>query len=283
MLLCLRLQAQMSTQGGTTITVDAGTSLRINDAITWTIASGAQVVNNGDITFGPQAQLSEALGSPITGAGTERTTRMLNGPLVSVDPAGFGLRITTSNSLGNTLLVRGHAPITDYSGHTSIARWYRATPAVNSGLNGTVDFGYDPVELNGVIEAQQVLHIHEHDAVWHFINGSVNTAQHLVSATALDSLGWFTTFDGDLPTAITSPADPGQLWLGPNIGEAITLHVPYGIRITSLDMIDASGAVVRSSYNADIGENRVMSIIDLAPGAYRLRINNNTSLPFIRP
>ena len=157
------------------------------------------------------------------------------------------------------------------------------SPTANAGLNATVGFRYDPVELNGVPETAQVLHIHMHDAVWHFLNGAVNTPQHLVTAAALDSLGLFTTYNGDLPTTVASAAHEDRMFLSPNIGETITLHVPDGMHATSVAIVDAKGASIREWSVALLTGDHVLPVADLASGVYRLRINGDTSIPFVRP
>src|SRR5262245_37410076 len=92
--------AQMNTLGGTQLTIDPGTSLRVDLTGTWNIASGATVTNNGTITLGADALLNEAPGSPIDGTGTERITRTIDTPPNSENIGGLGSRITTASVLG---------------------------------------------------------------------------------------------------------------------------------------------------------------------------------------
>ena len=51
-LLCLgSALGQMVVPAGTSLTIDEGTSLRIDAPLTWTLQPGSQGVNNGDITL----------------------------------------------------------------------------------------------------------------------------------------------------------------------------------------------------------------------------------------
>ena len=64
---------QMVLDSGTSLILTNSTHLRIEAPINFTIATGASLVNDGLIVFGPQAELDEQAGAPITGTGTERS------------------------------------------------------------------------------------------------------------------------------------------------------------------------------------------------------------------
>ncbi len=283
-LLCLgSALGQMVVPAGTSLTIDEGTSLRIDAPLTWTLQPGSQVVNNGDITLDASAQLDEALGAAITGAGTERITRTLSGPLTDENPGGLGSILTTSASLGSTLVVRGHAPFTDYSGHTSIARWIDFSPANNTGLNATLSFRYDPAELNGLTEAEQRLHIRASQDVWWYFTSAVNVGDHSVTSSGLDSLGVFTTFDEDLPNSITGSGRGTSFALLGNAGGPMYLRVPAGAQATMLDIHSANGMLVAAlAPRWDEGVH-VLPDLDLSPGVYQLRVNARDNFRFFRP
>jgi hypothetical protein len=274
---------QISTLSGTQLTVDGGTSLRIDAPGTWGIQSGASVVNDGIITLGPLADLNESPGGAITGTGTEQTTRTFNGPLVAEDPAGLGAMITTNSALGTTQVVRGHIPRVDYSGHSSIARWIDLSPANNAGLNATLDFRYDVQELNGLLEPSQVLHVESGGGVWDFLSSTVNTGARTVTSSGLDSLGTFTTFDQNLPNAVADRIRQTGYTLVGNAGGAPLLWVPAGERVARAEIISTLGAVVLAwSPNWSEGLHELPAFA-ASSGMYRLRVNGTRVFNFLRP
>lgn len=286
-LLARNASAQMVTAPGTTLAVDAGTSLRVEAPLTWSIADGAIVVNNGTIVLGPEADLQEALGAPITGSGTERTTRTLTGPLNAESPGGLGLAITTDVSLGNTTVVRGHLSRTDTSDAVSIARWYRVLPTANSGLNAMLGFGYDATELNGITELEQVVHIATSgDTVWSPVSSAVLPVASTVSAGPVDSLGHFTTFEGEVPMEVTTAHAAGALpYLVPTVAtDRVFLHLPEGMRITRTEVIAMDGRTLqRTTGDLRAQTGGIPIAIDrLPPGRYLLRLDGRTTLDLIK-
>jgi hypothetical protein len=277
------LFSQMLLPSGTALTVDEGTSFRIDAPLTWTFEPGSSGVNNGTIVLGPVTDLDEALGAAVTGTGTERTTRDLSGPLADENPGGFGGILTTSGSLGTTSIVRGHLPFTDYSGHTSLARWIDFTPANNSGLNAALGFRYDPAELNGLVETEQRVHIRAQQDIWWTLGSAVNTGTHTLTTTGLDSLGLFTTFDTDLPNAITGiPAEGGFALLGAP-GEQLYLRVPIGARAETLEIFAANGSRL-ASLSPHWGEGlHALPELSAASGVYQLRVNSQRTFSFLCP
>ncbi len=274
---------QMVVPDGTSLTIDEGTSLRIDAPLAWTLQSGSQVVNNGDITLDASAQLDEALGAAISGMGTERITRTLSGPLTNENLGGLGGILTTGASLGSTHIVRGHTPFTDYSGHTSIARWIDFSPTNNTGLNATLSFSYDPAELNGLVEMEQRLHIRASADVWWYFTSTVDVGDHAVTSNGLDSLGVFTTFDEDLPNSIPGSGRGTSFALWGNAGGPMYLRVPAGAQAMMLDIHSANGMLVAAlapRWNEGV---HVLPDIDLSPGVYQLRVNARDTFRFVHP
>ena len=283
--LCALVSAfgQMVLPSGTELVIDDATSLRVDAPLTWTLEAGSIAVNNGTIVLGSEANLDEATGAAITGTGTERTTRDLTGPLTNENPGGLGGILTTGASLGNTLLVRGHTPFTDYSGHVSIARWLDFSPANNSGLNATLGFRYDPAELNGSSEAEQRIHIRAGQNLWWYYGSTVNTGTHTVTALGLDSLGTFSTFDQDLPNTISVNDRSVVFALLGAPGEKLYLRVPAGSRAGTLEMFASNGARI-TTLSPNWGEGQhALPELPSTPGVYWLRVNGQTSFSFLRP
>lgn len=278
----LPVAAQMTTAPGTTITIAEGTNLRIDPALTWEIASGADVVNNGTIILGPATELSEAAGAAIIGGGTERTTRVFSGPLAGTDPGGLGALITTSATLGTTTIERGHIPFTDYSGHTSISRWIDLSPSNNNGLQATLAFRYDVAELNGVPEAAQQLHIRSANDIWLHQPGNVNLGDRTVTATDLDSLGVFTTFEEILPNAIAERATHGWQATTGSDG-AFLLYVPEGSLTRYLALMDAGGRLCAQWKERHAHGWHRLPNDGLPTGVYHLLVNDNVHLKVVKP
>lgn len=273
--------SQMVLPSGTALTLDDGTSLRIDAPLTWTLESGSSAVNNGTIILGPEANLDEAIGAALTGTGTERTTRDLSGPLTNENTGGLGGILTTNASLGNTLIVRGHLPFTDYSGDTSLARWIDFSPSNNSGLNAALGFRYDPSELNGLVETEQRVHIRAQQDIWWTLGSAVNTGTHTVTTTGLDSLGLFTTFDTDLPNAIAVTSAESDFALLGVPGEQLYLRVPIGSRAETLEIFATNGSRLASLSPRWAEGLHALPVLSTASGVHQLRVNGQRTFSFL--
>ncbi len=275
--------AQMSTGTGTTMLLDAGTNLRVNAPVTWQIPMDASVVNNGIIILGATSVLNESAGAAMTGNGTERIQLDLTSPTASLDAGGLGGILTTTVATGPTMFIRGHLPYTDYSGHTSIARWLHVMPAINSGLNATFSMRYDLAELNTVPELSQIMHIRAQDSIWSQLPSSVNSTSHTVTSNGLDSLGLFTTFDQDLPNSTLPASLPGGFVLGTDPTGAPWLLVPADQQVQLLELFDASGRRLTTSMERMLPGWQSLSAAPVIHGLYVLRVNGTTSLPLVCP
>jgi hypothetical protein len=267
--------AQMSTGAGTNMVLDVGTSLRVNAPVIWQIPAGAGVVNHGGIVLGADAELDESSGAAITGQGTERIQLPLTAPTAALDAGGLGGILTTGTAPGLTTFIRGHVPYTDYSGHTSIARWIHVTPTINDGLNATFSLRYDPAELNAVPEAAQIMHIRAQDDIWWMLASSVNTTARTVTSNGLDSLGLFTTFDQDLPNAVEHPAVHDTFVVGITADGSPWVHVPAEEQVTLLELFDPAGRLIgMSTTRLGTGWNLIPLSVQ-AHGIHLLRLNGS--------
>ncbi len=275
--------AQMSTGAGTTMVLDVGTSLRVNAPVIWQIPAGASVVNDGGIVLGTDAVLNESAGAAITGQGTERIQLALNAPTAALDAGGLGGILTTGTAPGSTTFVRGHLPFTDYSGHTSIARWIQVTPATNDGLNATFSLRYDLTELNAVPEAAQIMHIRAQDDIWWLLPSGVNTTARTVTTTGLDSLGLFTTFDQDLPNAVELPTTDDTFVVGLTADGRYWLHVPAEEQVTLLELLDPAGRLIAMSTTRLGSGWNLIPLTAQAPGIHLLRLNGSHTYRIVWP
>lgn len=282
-LLLGRASGQMAVNAGTALHVDGGTTLRVETPLTWSIGTGATVVNDGTIVLGPATDLAEAPGAAITGYGTERTERDLSAPLSNADPGGLGAILTTGTAPGLTLVERGHIPLTAFTGETSIARWIRVAPANNTGLGAALSFRYGTQELNGVPETEQRLHVYDGSWNWWYLPSTVNTGSTTVTTTGLDSLGLYTTFAIDLPTGLAAcPANDAFALLGMP-GEQLYLRVPEGERAGTLDIFAADGKRAASFIPRWTGGTHPLPRLPLSSGLYRLVVDGRTALPMLIP
>ena len=274
---------QMNTLTGTSLTIDEGTSLRIDSPVNWFLESGSATSNNGSIELGPGTELIEAPGAAITGSGTERTLRTYSIPVNAMDPGGLGGLITTDQVLGILEVVRGHIPFVDYSGQSSIARWIEFNPTNNSGLNATLAFRYDTQELNGLIESSLILHQALGGDVWGYLASTVNTADRTVTTAGLNSLGTYTTFDQDLPSGLSDPETIPKYSLFSNPGGQPFLFVPSGEIVEFAEIITTAGKVVQTwspKWAAGLYELPVRSV---STGLYIIRLNDRFILNFVQP
>lgn len=268
---------------GTTLEVMNGTTVRLLSPVQWQFQSGSTCLNDGLIELSPNATLQEAVGAPIAGSGTERIQRSYAAPLSGSGPGGLGLTVTTVVSPGVVTLERGHTPIAEPGGAESTARWFRWSADVNTGLDATVAFAYDPAQLNGVNEADQVLHVLQANTFWQAIPSSVNTGANEVFATGLDSLGFLTTFTGSLTTGIAERVrDDGALLL-PTLTETTTVLITTSMdRDRPVEIFDGTGKRVLDLL-LPAGSPRIgIAVAGLAPGMYTVRLDGSRILRFIR-
>jgi hypothetical protein len=249
-----------------------------------TVAPGAFLINDGTIHLAPLAVLAEAVGSPVTGLGVERIDMMVNSAPNELDPGGLGLTISAGIALDSLSLERGHTALSDTSGASGIARWYRARPQVNTGLSAEIGFRYDLTELQGIAEADLMLYAaRQGDSIWQGIPSAVDLPLSTVFATFLDSLGTFTLFDGTLGTGTVAGGSFGNFHAGPNPAtEVLDVHdETSGFR--RLSVIDPMG---RTVMHADPGHRTThyrLTVSGLASGSYLLRTEDGRSLRFNRP
>ena len=142
----------ISNASGVTLTADYTLTTAL------TLTSGILTTGNYAITLGSAATLTESASSYVTG--TVQATRILS--TAGANTFG-GLGLTLAPAAGSTLpgstLVRrttGTAR-TGVSSRQGILRSFNIQPAVNTGLNVTLTFGYRDAELNGIPESNLAL------------------------------------------------------------------------------------------------------------------------------
>jgi hypothetical protein len=268
---------------GTTLEVMNGTTVRLLSPVQWQFQSGSTCLNDGLIELSPSATVQEAVGAPIGGLGTERIQRTYAAPLSGTEPGGLGLTVSTVGAPGAVTLERGHAPILEPGGAESTGRWFHWSADVNTGLDATVAFAYDPTQLNGVSETDQVLHVLQANSFWQAIPSSVNTGANEVDAIGLDSLGFLTTFTGALTTSIAERVRDEGAFLAPTLTETTTLLITISTDLDRpVEVFDATGKRVLGLV-LPAGAPRIsITVADLAPGVYTVHLGGSRSLRFIR-
>ncbi len=274
--------AQDITLLGGSAHVFEGTTVRLEGPLTWTIAPGASLVNDGIIDLGTDAILVEQEGSPVSGFGTEHALTTSGGPFSGIQPGGLGLSISTADAVGPVELVRGHAPLSFPEGDPSVARWYSITSSPAPGSVLSVIFNYDPTELNGLDAGQLSLFTTPtFEGLWSGL-ASMNEPSFFVLEAALQyPWGIVTAFDQNAPT--TSPtlvaANGFKIW--PTLAEDLINVVPSSEeRINTLEVFDGLGrsTTIRSTLASAV--HGQLHIGGLAPGAYFLRVNGTYSFKF---
>jgi hypothetical protein len=282
---CMALSvAQSVVEPGTALTIASGTTVTLPNGAELTTSAGSTVVNDGLLLLSPQASLNEAAGAPISGLGRERITRTYSATLNNTEPGGLRLVVTTSQAPGTVVLERGHTPVLEPGGASSIARWYDWSSAVNTGLDASVAFGYDPVQLNGINEGDQVLHVLQASSFWQAIPSGVDLGNQEVTAVGLDSLGTLTTFSGALTTGIAEghPSDAPYLFPTISAGE-VQVSMPAGMRAERWSLADGTGRLIAARVLQRGERWFTLDASSLAPGSYVLLINERPAGRFLRP
>ncbi len=258
--------------------VAAGTRLRIDGPVTWTIGDAAQVVNDGRIELLNGAQLEEAVGSPITGLGTEHAHALPGAPLDGSSIAGLGIGLEASTVTDSVLVTRGHLPVALPAGPESIARWFELRSSGAALPAATLGFRYDATELNGNDPDQLKLH-EAADLVGPWTQPSISAleAPDLITTTDASPGGFYTAFDVDVSTALSEPAASNGYQIWPTVSDDLVyVRAVDGASIRNLDLFDALGRAVLPGLTVT-DRHAVIDLSGLASGTYVLRLDGGRS------
>lgn len=158
------------------------------------LTSGGIELVSGNIELGNSGELqNETATSRIYGTGGEIKSAQALGIPNALNPANLGAILTSSISLGNTQIYRGHQSMT-VNGQNSALRYFKIAPANNMNLNATLRFQYFDQELNGVNESDMQL--------WYSLdNGNTwiqtkaiqrDATNNWIETSQLKSMAWFT-------------------------------------------------------------------------------------------
>jgi hypothetical protein len=191
------------------------------------------------------------------------------------------LHIATAFPPGELTLERGHVPFNEMTEGPSVARWYRATPAVNGAA--TVVFQYEATELNGLTENElQLFRQQTASSAWlPFATVSV-PSDDLVSAN-VDSLGLITAFDSTFQVSAEETIEEGsgfRLFPNPTAGP-VFLDVPTDGTVRNVEILGPDGRLVRRVAVQGVwGQGaHALSVEGLANGLHFVRIDHRVTLP----
>ena len=215
--------------------------------------SGGNFSVNGDLTISSTAQMNVPAANVISLNGNIVEQGYLSGSIQktidltsipSADFGGMGATLSWSGtSPGLTTVKRtsggalpGQAPA--YSANQSIKRYYDVALS-NTGFNGTFDFKYHDLELNGQNEnTLELWRSTDNGATWRRQGGTVNPATNTISKTGILSFSRWTASD-----AVNPLGPPQYEWVAQNLG-------------------GTSGGGQSASVNSNLGSPFVVTVTD---------------------
>jgi len=267
------------------LTVVEGTTLRLDGPVALTIASGAQLVNNGVIDLGENATLVEQEGDPITGAGTEVARSQGTGPFNALEPGGLGLIITSSGAIGPVEVVRGHVPFMLPAGVPSIARWYRINSGTDEGGTLQLLMTYDESELNGLLEgSMNVFGSGSELGPWSALATTSDPGANTLSAIHQYPWALITAFDEN--ASILSPTLSAEhafhVW--PTVLDgAVNIVSRKNEVVHSIELFDGLGRSVPVVLLYRSGSTVIVDTRSLSSGLHVIRVNGSSTFDLIKP
>lgn len=257
--------------------IQEGTTVRFVGPLQLTIAPSASVVNDGLIDLGVGGRLSEPVGNPITGTGTEIASLVSSGPLNGVEPGGLGLSITTSSPSGDLVVTRGHVARSFPEGDPSIERWYRLASDAGTTPDAELVFRFDASELNGLTaEDLGLFRAGNENGAWSAVASTNNPANSTVQGTLSAPWGYITLFDMNAPTASPTLQAISGLQVWPTVTSGpLFIQSTQGEPLKRIDVIDGLGRSVVTQPTGSSGTFATLDLSGLSSGAYFLRVDQH--------
>lgn len=263
--------------------IDNGTTMNVLGPITWTIESGANVVNDGLIDLGSEGVIVESANEPVTGTGIERSAPPLGASWPINGPGGLGLTISIPSTEIAIVVTRGHIPRDDADAGASIARWFGVDGLPDLPPQGsTVNLRYDETELNGLVESMLSPFASAGLAgPWVDTDGSVDTVDDMLTAPLQPGATYFTGFASDQQSATTTNLVPAfGMEVRPSITEdLIMVYPPPGTG--SILIMDAAGRVAFVARAVE-GGTTSLDVSSLTPGAYNVLSDSGALARFMK-
>lgn len=181
-----------------TLAKTAGKRLILDSKITLSsqliLNSGTLDLNGHDLDLGNTGNLvNESNISYVTGnSGFVIANANLNSPS-AVKPGNMGISFTSIADWGNTVIRRGHLPLSDGNVQT-VKRFFDVIPSNNNNLDATLRFDYLDNELNGIQEDQlKFLFSEDSGLTWRQLNSTANLTENYLEISNLNSMGRFSS------------------------------------------------------------------------------------------
>lgn len=263
--------------------VEQGTTMRLSDGTAWTIAPGAQVVNDGLIELGAAALINEPIGGPITGSGTERISVAAGEAQPALGHGGLGLRIEQGAPLPSLTVTRGHLPRSDAALGVSMARWYRLQGGEQLSPGADLIFHYDETELGALSEVPLgMARSFAEEGPWSAMPSEGQPDLNAVNGPYSPGGDHFSVFAFDpLSESAASHAAPGLVAWPSFTDGPLTIAAPAGAALGDLRIVDGTGRVMLRFGRAGQGASRAIDASALPAGAYVL-IAESGSARFVK-
>lgn len=186
------------------------TNITVNNNLT--LNEGGINLNGRNIALGSSAVIvNETNANRIFGtSGLVTTTRDIGGAWSNETFGNMGLSVTTAVNPGVATISRGHTRQTGLEGNESIERYFIIEPAVNTGLDATLQFSYFDAEVPGGYDEDEFVLYRSTDAgsTWEGKSEEsvANTGSNYVELAAIDAFSYWTISDhaaAPLPIQLT--------------------------------------------------------------------------------
>jgi hypothetical protein len=257
------------------------TNLTINNSNNVTLGGNVTVTGTLTLTNGALNKNGFTLtlsGSvATTGTGGISEAQVLNNPS-GANVGGLGALITSGADLGNTTVTRGYSALTGNS-NSGIKRWYKITPANNTGLSATLVFPYsEGDELNLIAEGNLRLFRSTDDgATWTLMTANVTHDQgaNTFTITGLDGFSMWTLGNSENPLPVELENLTARI-----IGNIVTLNWSTSTEVNSHQFVveksenDVWNAIGSVNAAGNSNSPKVYSFTDnnLQPGKYQYRL-----------
>jgi hypothetical protein len=247
-----------------------------------TMDNGNLQLNNYTLDLGRTGSIvGEKNNARITdddGGGLVKATAVLKAPR-DVNPGNIGVSVTSTATLGETVITRGHVQQPGFYGKPAIHRYYDIAPAINSGLQATLKFYYLDAELGENNESElSVFSKSGHAGAWLAKGKDNNDAStNWVIKTNLDQLHCFTLAKAAIADNRLQNGQTGiQIFPNPSPGRFTVTVYSQEEKDAGIVLYDALGRLLeRKKIHCEPGMNNIeWNISKYASGTYHLLFEN---------
>ncbi|MBS4027546.1 MAG: T9SS type A sorting domain-containing protein, partial [Ignavibacteriales bacterium] len=244
--------------------ISLGSNLTVNGTLT--ISSGDILTGDENgVILGANGSLSESAGNTVVGKTT--TMRNLNTIGTTYTLGNIGIEISTASVLPGTTTITRYTGTSlngggSFSSNSSIERYFNVAPTTNSGLNVSITFRYDELELTDHSENTLSLWRSSNSGTtWTGLGGTANAGDNSVTVAGVNSLGYITAAD------VNHPLQPNSLTARvyrDADGKSSTSNDWYGKKwFIQLRRTDTNGEIV-----GQVNGDSILIIDTLSAGTY---------------